>query len=201
MPAADRRAARAEWGGGNMMTWIERWILYVLFLTVGTYAVPELRVAEVPYTVPIAVVLAGIECILSRPFHLRPWLVIPTAIYTLAVVFSSLLAKHPDWPLTFKYVAFALIPLAVCSAARDAATVRGCLVCLTISALGVFLYGVYGYFTGAVGNPNEHEFGYFGVTYMPPTRNGDLLYFLVPFCIFAPIIPQRSGTLHRGALG
>jgi O-antigen ligase len=184
-----------------MMAWIERWILYMLFLTVGTYAVPELRVVEVPYTVPIAVFLAawlGIEWILGQSFHLRPWLVITTAIYVLSILLSTTFAESPNWPMALKYAMFAMIPLVVCSAARDVATVHGCLVCLMISALAVFVYGVYGYFSGAVGDPIEHQFGYFGVTYMASTRNSDQLYLLVPTCVFMVLFLQGGGRWGLG---
>jgi O-antigen ligase len=94
--------------------------------------------------------------------------------------------------LAAKYVAFWLIPLTIAGAIRDATTVRGCLICLMASAVGVFFYGVYGYFTGNVGDPIEHAFGYFGVTYLSSTRNSDQLYFLVPFCVCV------AGFLHGG---
>lgn len=181
-----------------MMARIERWILYVLFLTVGTYAVPELRVLGVPYTVPIAGVLVFwivFHRVLGREVLVKRWLVAPTLLYVAGVFISSLLADISDWPLTFKYAAFGMIPLAVSAGIRDVGTVRGCLFCLMISSMAVFLYGVYGYFTGAVGDPIQHEFGYFGVTYMASTRNSDQLFFLVPFCVSLAVLLQGGRSV------
>lgn len=169
-----------------MMSLIERWTLYALFLTVGTYAVPELRFHDVPYTVPIAAILAVVLCIqrsLGRSFRIKRWLLIPTVLYVMSTFLSTLFARSPNWAMTFKYAAFGMIPLAVAAAMQRASTIRHCLVCLMISATAVFLYGTYGYLTGAVGDPIEHAFGYFGVTYMASTRNSDQLFLLVPFAV------------------
>jgi O-antigen ligase len=182
-----------------MIANIRRLILYALFLTVGTYAVPELRVADVPYTVPIAgllVVWMALEHVLGRPFHVPNWLLVPSLLYVVSVFASTLFAAVPDWPLTFKYAAFGLIPLVVSVAIRNPDTVRGCMICLMVSSFGVLLYGIYGYVTGNVGDPIEHGFGYFGVTYLRATRNSDQLYFLVPFCVCAAVLLQGRVRLR-----
>jgi hypothetical protein len=54
-----------------------------------------------------------------------------------------------------------------------------CLLGLYLSSILVFTYGIYGFVTWNIGDPIQHTFGYFGITYLESTRNGDLVY-LIP---------------------
>jgi O-antigen ligase len=164
-------------------------LLYVIFATLGAYALENARVGPPEYAVPYTVPLTGVLClVVAARLCLRrralPWVpILAIGSYIASIVISVVCVATPDTALSFKYMAFALGALVIGIGASEQQTIRKCIWWLLISSLLVFAYGIYGYVTGAVGDPIEHTFHYFGVTYQNSTRNGDQLYFLAPFAI------------------
>jgi O-antigen ligase len=161
-------------------------IAYLLFLTLGTYAVPEWRLSvgatAVPYAVALAAALAALGLVesaarrrrlLNAVRALAKW----TALYVCATLISLVGCVAVDAELTVKAVLMAGFPLLAAVAHPSAVRCRRCILLLGVSSLAVLIYGVYGYITGAIGDPEQHRFGYLGVTYLASTRNGDSLYF------------------------
>jgi hypothetical protein len=54
---------------------------------------------------------------------------------------------------------------------------------LYLSSIILFLYGLYGFITWNTGDIKQHLFGYFGVTYLNSTRNGDMVYIFPGYII------------------
>lgn len=161
-------------------------LAYLVYLTLGTYAVPGLRMElgtwALPYAVPLVAGLAvfGFLEFLVRPRGgtqaermLAKW----TWVYLCATLLSLMAAIKVDTELTVKCLLMASFPLAATLARPGAVLCRRCVVLLGVSSLAVLMYGVYGYVTWSVGDPLQHTLGYLGVTYMQSTRNGDSLYF------------------------
>lgn len=160
-----------------------------MFLTLGTYAVPEFRVGSgslaVPYAVPLSVVLivfVSLDAVKRRgTARLAPGLVVATYGYFLSVIVSLLVSKELNVVLAIKYALMAFLPLLASLIAVDEKSARVALACAAITGVGVLAYGAYGFFTGRTGDPLEHTLGYFGVTYTESTRNSDVLYFQATF--------------------
>ncbi len=187
------------------MARLEKFLLYVIFLTLGTYAVPQLRLGlgatAVPFTVPLSFVLAGLIA-LNRlrdqgRIRLAPMLLCCTYIYIFSLISSTFVAKEPNWALIVKYALMALIPILVSLAIQDEATLNVALVCLTITGLAVFAYGVYGYFGGQIGDPVERTLGYFGITYTTSTRNSDMLFLMATFWLMFGYYFFRIRQSHK----
>ena len=64
---------------------------------------------------------------------------------------------------------------------------------LYLCSIILFCYGLYGFITWNTGNITEHLFGYFGITYLAATRNGDLVY-LFPALIMSYIFFSKSNN-------
>jgi O-antigen ligase len=173
---------------------IEEFLVYALYLTLGTYAVPTLRLGDtsaVPYAVGFAFIIAGIvglDWLLGRSRIRVPrrlgW---GASIFAASIGISILFASQPNVALSLKYVLYVLSAVLIVIVATRPQMIEKTLICLAISSLAVFAYGAYGYFTGETGDPIQHSFGYFGVTYTDSTRNGDMLYFQTAFWIFGAL--------------
>jgi len=159
---------------------------YLLYLTLGTYAVPAMRVGVgtwvVPYAVPLAAMLAvlGLFAFLARgggQTKTERMLTIWISLYLGATVLSLPAALVVDPELATKTLLMASFPLVLTLSRPGEALCRRCIWLLGMSSLAVALYGVYGYVTGSIGTPSQHAYGYLGVTYTDSTRNGDSLYF------------------------
>lgn len=185
------------------MSHLTKTSLYLLYLTLGTYAVPEFRLGvgrnAVPYAVPLSVVLIilvtlqMVEC--RGRIKISYALVGFTYMYLLGTVLSTAFAKQPNLSLTAKYSLMAMLPLLVALIASDRRTLDVALGCLLLTSIAVLAYGAYGYFTGNIGDPVEHTLGYFGVTYTQSTRNSDMLYIqTLIWLLFALLLTSPKGT-------
>jgi O-antigen ligase len=171
------------------MAKLTRFLFYLIYLTLGSYAAPQLRLGwgehAFPYAVPLSVVLAAIVLLHTMKnggrVKLSSSLCFLTQGYLLSVVGSTLMAREPHIVLAFKYSLMALLPILAALIASRERTLNVALVCLLFSGLGLFAYGAHGYLTWRTGDPAEHALGYFGVTYMMSTRNTDMLYLQVTF--------------------
>ncbi|MDR7556000.1 MAG: O-antigen ligase family protein [Armatimonadota bacterium] len=66
---------------------------------------------------------------------------------------------------------------------------------LTGTLLALLAYGIVGFYTGVIGEPDQHALGYFGIRYTASTRNADALYFLLLFfhlIFFAKTVAARA---------
>jgi hypothetical protein len=118
-----------------------------------------------------------------------------------AILSSALFAQEVDVGRSLKLAFFLAAAVLVVRAAEDARAVHVATKGLAISSAAVFAYGAYGFFTGNVGDPIEHGFGYFGVTYAAATRNGDVLYFQTAFWVAVSLFMHARGTVGRVLAG
>lgn len=200
------------------MSLVLRLLLYLNYLILGTYAIPQLRItlagSAFPYSLVLCVVLALIvvPLALSSAFRtntthhippstsMRPMPALMILIFLLSIFLSTSVSYHPEWIDALKYAVLVLILVTIILSASRVTLIERSLLLLALSSFAVFLYGAYGYFTGAIGDPNEHTFGYFGVTYMPATRNGDLLYTQTCFWILLAFYLFRRSARLRSLL-
>ncbi|MCL5884146.1 MAG: O-antigen ligase family protein [Deltaproteobacteria bacterium] len=167
----------------------------LLYLTLGTYAVPALRISMGDSAIPYGVLFASILVIVliarllkeHASIYLSQVLLLFIIVYLLSIVVSTSIAQSPDAGITTKSALFSMTPLLVACVSDNVKVVRRALLCLAISGFAVFVYGAYGFVTGKIGSPSEHLFGFFGVTYEPATRNGDMLFLQSTFWILLSI--------------
>jgi hypothetical protein len=107
---------------------IENGLLYLLYLTLGTYAIPTLRIGSgefaFPYAAFISVVLLGV--LVARlvknqgSIYLSKAFLMFTLVYLLSLVVSTSIAQFPDLGTTVKSSFFTMTPLLVaCAAIRS----------------------------------------------------------------------------------
>jgi len=181
-------------------------VLYFAFLILGTYAVPSLRISladsngGIPYPVPLFASLSVMVflrvCLWGYRFR-SALTVIGVSLYLVSIALSGLVAGHPDWTLSFKYAIFILGSFVISEAASKPDAALHSIRALCVTSIAVFFYGCYGYITEKVGDPMEHSFNYFGVTYIEATRNGDQLYLLVPFAILLGRLTARPRNIGK----
>lgn len=169
------------------MTRLRVCLVALLYLTLGTYAIPTLRIGSLPYAVVLSGIIAAVagmeQSLQPRSAVIPMRLLWAGALFVMSLALTFVTAIDVD---TGRFVKTALLvgsTLLMLVAAREPNTVRLGFVCLGVSSGLVFAYGVYGYVTGNVGDPIEHTFGYFGVTYMTSTRNSDVVYFQTAFWV------------------
>ena len=164
---------------------LRRFTLYCFIGSLATWPVTFLRVNlgfdRVPYSFVIGLGLAylwGAETLVEgEKFRFPPVLRWITVTFAFSVFLSTLFASQPDLNLSIRYTLYILSPLLIAAQIRERRTLRQSTVLFVLSSLAIFLYGVYGYVTGQGGIASEHSLGYFGVHYLPSTRNSDALYF------------------------
>jgi len=182
---------------------IENGLLYLLYLTLGTYAIPALRIGSgefaFPYAAYLIFVLLGV--LVARlvkdqgSIYLSNALLMFTFVYLLSLVVSTSISQFPDLGMTVKSFFFTMTPFLVACVSDKVKFVRRAIICLGISGFVVFLFGAYGFVTGEIGSQSEHLLGYFGVTYEPATRNSDMLFLQSTFWILLSIL--LFGTRSR----
>jgi len=175
----------------------------LLALSVWTYAIPEIRIPTfrslpIPYLflVSLAFVLAVEN--LRNPLPLGPRekfaLLLAPSLISAGTLIGYL--SHPGqasgdvaWRLA---VLPWVIPVLVLTLDRQA---RGLVwQAFMVGLLVLLAYGAYGFATGQVGDPGEHTLKYFGIHYLPSTRNADALYLLVlVFILLWPMAISRGG--------
>jgi len=190
---------------------LTRSVVFTLYLTLGTYAIPAIRVYIGGEELPLVAILSTILVILlllgaggargkGVPDDMN--LIMATALYCIASILSLGLSESPDPLLVLKCVLMASLPAVLYLCALRSTDYTKATWMLGITSLAVFVYGLFGYVTWQVGNLQEHMFGYFGVTYEESTRNGDTVYFITLFSLsfaLAKKAPRRA-TRIAGAV-
>ena len=167
------------------MQQLPRLTVYAFYLILWTYVIPDLRLeslGKVPYCVPVAG-LALVLAILTDgrrllSVRLPPALVLFTTGQIVSVLATLMFSDQPKIDLIIRTLGFSLLPLAFTMILRTAEHIKHAVLCLLVSASVAFGYGAYGYATGSVGDPLEHAFHYFGISYTMATKNTDMYYVL-----------------------
>lgn len=185
-------------------------IVVLTYLTLGTYAVPELRITirgeEFPYIVPLSVLLLALGLVRALQCRERTsrqdlGVLLACAVYCLATIASLEVSAIPNGPLAVKYVVMASFPVVLYLCHLTSSDWTKAVWMLGATSLAVLIFGAYGYLTGEVGDAIEHGFGYFGVTYTTSTRNSDALYFLTLFAISFALARKKTGAIRVAGYG
>lgn len=169
--------------------------IFALFLLAGTHAVPELRLSIFGFSTPYSILIfyfvlsiALLKVVANRgKTKFSATLFHAFLVYYLSIAVSSIFAVQIDYELLFKWLLFPLIPICVALTVDRVRVLNKLLISFAISGFFVFCFGIYGFITEEVGDPLQHTFGYFGVTYEESSRNGDVLYFQSTFWILLSI--------------
>lgn len=181
------------------MNSVVRIFLFLVLGTFWTYAVPSMRIETPIGTIPYAVPLVGLLLIVE--FALKPFVLvardvpinIAICIYLIGTTIAASKGYAPP-SLVFKAIAFPLGMFAVARSIESSRDSGYSLIVLCASTFVILAYGAYGYTTWQTGDRREHEYGYFAVTYMPSTRNGDQMYFLTGSAILLAVLFEGLRT-------
>jgi len=185
------------------MRGIHRWLLFLYFATLGTYAIPELRLPGALGGLPYGVVLIGLTWLavlwesmfgVEKLTGKSQSALYAVLCYSLGALLSIVGAHDIDYLLVFKMCVFPTIILLVALVQPDLRGLTRLLLVLGVTGILLAGYGLYGFVTGATGAIEEHLLGYFGITYTEATRNGDILYIIVPFWCLAGLLWSRYGV-------
>jgi O-antigen ligase len=181
--------------------------MYALCLALALDPVPSLRVAGIPVQAFVEGVLLFL---LFFRICLRRWVPMPSllsggyALILAAATISTGLAYSRGLGVSVSHllrtIAYALLPLVAIQAIQRPEQLRRCLLTIAAVSLGLTVYGFYGFLTGSVGLPVEHTFGYFGLHYIPATRNTDALYLVTGVVIILAHALYRPWGPLRGYL-
>ncbi len=98
-------------------------------------------------------------------------------LYILLSLIINIISKS-DLDYTIRQLLYPLSTLVLANFLKEK-YLTTCLLGLYLSSILIFTYGLYGFLTWNIGDPIQHTFGYFGITYLKSSRNGDLVY-LIP---------------------
>lgn len=169
---------------------VAKLLLGLYFVTLWTYGISSLRLPESLGALPYGVALASLTWLallcswtnriwgFSRQDR---WALYATACYVFGSLLSTAGVSDVDYLLVLKVCAFPTLIVLVMVIQHTPAHLRRALIVLGLCGGVLTIYGLYGFLTGATGDPIEHAFMYFGVSYTEATRNGDMQYLIVPF--------------------
>lgn len=162
-----------------------KFMAILFLLSLGTYPVVEVRIASLPLPAIVLGVLLGLllmnglagqrvavtnqdKWIVATSLFLAYWLFLVTAVSSM--VFGHVLDNHRY--VGIGYIAtFPILGLVFRRLKRPWllwALLGGCVLALSIG------YGRFITLSGGI--PSEHALGYWGIRYLPSTRNSDVLY-------------------------
>jgi hypothetical protein len=181
----------------------------LFLLSLGTYPVVEARLASLPYPAILLGLLLGLlllnslagyrvlltgydKRIFAASMLLASWLAFVTAASS--VVFGHIVDNQQyvgiGYILAFPILALIFRQLKVVWLLS--ALLSGCVLALSI--------GYIRFITLSGGIPSEHALGYWGIRYLPATRNSDVLYAIVSSLIATGLYASASTRLIRVVL-
>lgn len=160
----------------------------VFLLSLGTYPVVEARIGSLPYPAIVLVFVLGLlllnglagyravlsnldKSIIAASTFLAYWLFLVTAV-------SSFVLGHSLDNQRYVGIGYILVYPAIALAFRHV-EVRWLLWTLLGGCVLAISIGYGRYFTLSGGTLSEHTLGYWGIKYLPSTRNSDVLYAMV----------------------
>lgn len=183
-------------------------LFYVILAAVATYPLGNVRISllgiEQPLYVPAAILFslayglsAGARGAVRRPTVLP---VFAVWLIGLGLIASSLVATHESWELVLKYAGFILFVAITAQVIRE----KDVLVRAWSLLLGAVTFattvGFVRFVSGTGGIASEHVLGYWGIHYLPSTRNSDALYPLVGLLICIGFATASHGRGARRSL-
>lgn len=162
---------------------IGNFFIILFLLSLPTYFVPDLRIplsfTSVPYAVPLAVLaaLTSIPSVIRRlALDGRYLWVLCFPAFGLINLLSFVLAPEKNFDFGPRLILFSFIPLLFSAILTTPQRQKKAIWILFISSCIALSYGYWGYTSGSTGDPLEHALGYWGITYLPSTRNTDMIY-------------------------
>ncbi len=181
-------------------------MLLFFFLTLGVYAIPEAKIVGLtPATYAIPILFLGFFLSISDPeqYKINLNFLSLCSLLTICVVVSLVASAFPNYAYSYNLILlifiFYILTHFISKNVLSSLTVINC---IFLSSLLAFAYGIYGFVTWRTGELSQHTQGYFGISYLSSTRNGDVLYLFIPFwyCLLKLIDRKQSGILHKAGL-
>jgi O-antigen ligase len=155
---------------------------FIFLLILWTYAIPELRILKQPlpiFILSIIFLLIFLVILISKKIpNYSLFKIVIFCIITL--ITSFIFSTYHNSVVLFTYTSFLIFFYLIYHIFYSFKNDK-LLSIFFYTSLLIFLYGLYGYFNWSIGDFNQHLFGYFGVSYLASTRNGDTMYLFVPF--------------------
>lgn len=160
-----------------MITNIIKGLWFLIFFSLTSYAIPELRIFGIPIPFIILIILLPFLLIDNKKNNKLLYFNFLFILYILLSLIVNIISKS-DLDYTLRQFLYPLSTLVIANFLKEK-FLNTCLLGLYLSSILIFSYGLYGFLTWNIGDPIQHTFGYFGITYLESTRNGDLVY-LIP---------------------
>ena len=174
---------------------LERYLLYGMILSMATYAIPFLRISTEEYIFPIGGLFIPLSCFLLlirffafRKFILNKILILSLFLLYFSIPLSSFFSINIETERIFKLSVFMLLPVLFTGVLTNYKSLKISLYYIILIGLILAIYGFYGYFTGNVGDSPKQIWWwtyarYWGIHYLPSTRNSDIYYIAIPLLI------------------
>lgn len=186
-------------GSGIINLDLERYLLYAIILSMLTYAVPSLRIGTEEFILPIGGLFIPLSCLLLiiRFFALGKFVLNKVLTQTLFLMYfsiplSSLFSINLETEKIFKLSVFMMLPILFSSSLSNHKSLKRSLYLIVVVGIVLSVYGFYGYFTGNVGEEAKKvwwEYArYWGIHYLPSTRNSDLYYITIPLIVITVLL-------------
>lgn len=179
---------------------IERYLLYGLILSMATYPIPFLRVRTEETAFPIGGLFIPMVCFLlfikyfsSKKINLNKILGISLFLLYFSILLSSFFSIRFEIEPVFRLSIFMLLPLLFTGILTNYRDLKTSLHCVILVGLILGIYGFYGYLTGNVGEEAQKTWWwtyarYWGIHYLPSTRNSDVYYVAIPLFVTLTLI-------------
>jgi hypothetical protein len=160
-----------------LLTKIIKGFWFLIFFSLTSYAIPELRIFGIPIPYILLIILFPFLIVEYTKNNKLLLFNIFFILYIFLSLILNILSKS-DLDYTLRQFLYPLSTLVLANFLKEK-YLTTCLFGLYLSSILIFTYGLYGFLTWNIGDPIQHTFGYFGITYLESTRNGDLVY-LIP---------------------
>ncbi|MCM8824401.1 MAG: O-antigen ligase family protein [Candidatus Omnitrophica bacterium] len=179
---------------------LERYLLYGMILSMATYPIPFLRISAEESIFPIGGLFIPLSSFLllirffaSGKFFLNKILIVSLSLLYFSILLASLISIHIEAERIFKLSIFMLLTVLFTGVLTNYKSLRTSLYCIILIGLILAIYGFYGYFTGNVGEDVQKHWWwnyarYWGIHYLPSTRNSDVYYVAIPLIIVSALI-------------
>jgi len=179
---------------------LERYLLYGMILSMATYAIPFLRINTEKFIFPVGGVFIPLSCFLllvryfvSRKVTLSKFLILSLFPIYFSIPLSSFFSVSLEAERIFKLSVFMSLPVLFSGVLNDYKSLRTSLYLIITVGSVLCIYGFYGYFTGNVGEEPQKIWWwtyakYWGIHYLPSTRNSDIYYIAIPLIIISALL-------------
>lgn len=171
-----------------------KFLWFFLFFTITSYAIQEIRLFGFP--IPFIILLILLPLLFLENYKFKKSYIFNFSLISfilLSFFINIIFESEVDY--TIRQLIYPISTLIIANY-LNIKYLKICLIGLYLSSIAILIYGIYGFITWKVGDPIQHAFGYFGITYLESTRNGDLIY-LFPglFISFIFIYNSRGSFL------